>query len=289
MNTTTSAPITSTEEIMRLPTPVLSKIVNQHFSRRDRPWRRFDFAWDQIRIDTLTDDQRSAVEFITLIEDHIPGYLDQYLSIFDVSPGQPEDIYAYNREFYHFATRWAFEEDAHAHVLATYQLESGLSTEDKLREQLAHEGVKEFSLDITQPIEMLTYALIQEKATQIFYQQFMHAVNEPVLQSILRCLVTDEARHYAFFSEVVEAYVEHFGDRAIQPMQAVLENFKMPLSATLRGYWRWSLRVSDAAGGYRHTEAYEALARLVERVSQGSRTAAADELISYIRRVRQLA
>ncbi|MEL7368988.1 MAG: acyl-ACP desaturase [Myxococcota bacterium] len=289
MNGSTGATVASDDEIMRLPTPVLSSIVNRHFSRRDRPWRRFDFAWDQIDIEPLTADQRSAVEFITLIEDHIPGYLDQYLSIFDVSPGQPEDVYAYNREFYHFATRWAFEEDAHAHVLATYQLKAGLCTEADLRKQLAHEGVKEFSLDITQPIEMLTYALIQEKATQIFYQQFMHAVNEPVLKSILRCLVTDEARHYAFFSEVVEAYLEHFGDRAIRPMQDVLENFRMPLSATLKGYWRWSLRVSDAAGGYRHTEAYEALARLVDRVSQGSRSVAADELVSYIRRVRQVA
>ena len=61
----------------------------------------------------------------------------------------------------------------------------------------------------------------------------------------------------------------------------------MPLADTLTGYWRWSLKVADAAG-YDHTEAYASLVRVVRDFTTGPGDASAGDLIDFVQRIRGL-
>jgi rubrerythrin len=281
MNSSSRAPV-------RLETGAVAALVDEFLDTADSAnWNRFrDLDWVGFRPELLTDAQRSAVRFITTIEDHLPGYFAEYHRYFPTDPGVPADAFAFNREVYRFTVRWAQEEDRHAHALFLYQVRSGLCGADELRAGLAEEGRKPFRLDLREPVQMFAYTLVQEKATQLFYQQFARAVSEPVLKALLNRLARDEARHFAFLARVVEGYVERFGEAVVAPMQEVLQTFKMPLADTLRNYWRWSLVVAEAAGGFDHTEAYESLVEAVTRAADSGTRARAADLAAFVRRLR---
>jgi rubrerythrin len=275
----------------RLSAEVMGGLVDGYFQEMEGPaWNRFaSFDWEQLRPERLSEDQRSVVQFITFIEDHLPGYFLEYQRLFPLDDGTRPEDFVHNREVYRFYVKWAQEEDAHAHALFLYQVRAGLADAQTLRGKLADEGRKPFHLDMAQPIQVFAYTLIQEKATQLFYQQFARSVQEPVLRAILLQLVRDEARHFAFFSRTVETYLRHAGADGLPPIQEVLERFKMPLSSTLRGYWRWSLRIADAVGGYDHSEAYESLIRTINRCAEAPTWSKAHDLAELVRAIRATA
>jgi len=95
-------------------------------------------------------------------------------------------------------------------------------------------------------------------------------VEEPVLKVILNRIQKDEAKHFALYADILEAYMDEFGQEILPAIQEVLQTFKMPLAEQLDNYWRWSFEVSDAAGGYDHTAAFEDLLRVVQRSADAS-------------------
>lgn len=267
----------------RLDAATVAGLVEDYFRVADaRPWSRLmSFDWAAIRPEMLTDPQRSVVQFVTLIEDHLPGYFSEYLRLFPLGE-QDLETFVHNREVYHFGVRWAQEEDGHAHVLFLYQVHSGIAEPAALRLRLAEEGRKHFGLPHAHPVQLFTYTLVQEKATQIFYQRFAAVVKEPVLKEILNCLVRDESRHFAFFSRVIEAYTRQFGNQIIEPIKEVLAKFRMPLGDTLRDYWRWSVAVIDAVGGYNHEEAFDELVRAVRLGAESASNSKTADLATFV-------
>lgn len=254
-----------------------------------RQWTIEDVDWAALRPENLTQTDTSVVRFITFIEDHIPGYLTYFLDQFPVR-GQELDIedFCFNREYFRFLIAWAYDEERHASVLTKYQVETGINTPDELMRELAEEGRKQFSLPYEHPVQAFTYTLVQEKATQLFYQQFRTVVTEPVLRDLLNRLARDEARHFAFYSNLVGQYIERHGLAATVPdLKDVLGTFRMPLADTLKGYWRWSLQVADTAG-YDHTEAYESLVRLVKGFTTSSGEASTTDLATFVDKIRQV-
>ena len=173
-------------------------------------------------------------------------------------------------------------------MLTRYQVEAGISDPGTLMRELAEEGRKRFMLPYDRPVQAFAYTLVQEKATQLFYRRFAGVVTEPVLKDLLNRLARDEARHFAFYAELVEAHVARHGLAATVPdLKEVLGTFRMPLADTLAGYWRWSLKVADATG-YDHTEAYEALVRLVRGTTAERGEASGEDLISMVHRLRAI-
>lgn len=248
------------------------------------PERRWDaersLDWAAADADRLTDGQRSAVEFVTVIEDHLPGYFDIYHRHFPIDSSVDPAVFAHHRELYHFTVRWAAEEDTHARALARYQRASGMRERDELRTDLAGYGRRPFSLDgYTHPVQFFTYALVQEKATQIYYRQLRADVTDPVLDDLLLRLARDEARHFTFFADVVTRYLRTYGDAVAGPIRDVIADFRMPL-ADIRGYWRWALKIADVAR-YDHTDAYEHLIAVVDRAVD-RRTDPIDELLAFV-------
>ncbi len=266
----------------------IRELTRKASSRADtRQWSIDDLAWSSIRPEELTDTDRSVVRFITFIEDHIPGYLTFFLDAFPVSG---EDLaieeFCFNREYFRFLIGWANEEERHASALTRYQVEAGISDPDTLMRELAEEGRKKFALPYESPVQAFTYTLVQEKATQLFYQRFKSVATEPVLRDLLHRLAKDEARHFAFYAELLGAYISRHGLAATVPdLKDVLSTFRMPLADTLKGYWRWSLKITDATS-YDHTEAYDALVKLVGNFATSKGDASAADLAEFVHRIR---
>ncbi|MCE0764850.1 acyl-ACP desaturase [Pseudonocardia kujensis] len=255
------------------------------------PERRWDaessFAWAAADADRLTEGQRSAVEFVTVIEDHLPGYFDVYQRHFPVDDTVEPEVFAHNRELYHFTVRWASEEDTHARALARYQVAAGISEQDALRTSLAAVGAQRFDLPYEHPVQFFAYALVQEKATQIYYRQLRSVIDEPVLTDVLTRLSRDEARHFTFMADVVTRYLQHHGDAVVEPIRDVIATFRMPLADTMRGYWRWALKIADTAR-YDHTDAYDSLIKVLDRATM-ARTDKLDELMAFVAAARTMA
>ena len=254
------------------------------FMRSSPIERRWDvesaFAWPRADAGRLTEGQRSAVQFITYIEDHLPGYFGLYARRFPLDASVDVEEFTHNRELYHFTVRWAEEEDAHARALFAYQVAAGLSEPAKLRAELAVEGRKAFTSPLEHGVSLFAYALVQEKATQIYYQQLRAVVGDPVLVEVLSRLSRDEARHFTFFADLVERTLRRYGDRVVDPIREVIAGFRMPLADTMRGYWRWALKIADAAH-YDHTDAYEHLIRVLNRAVD-ARSDRVDELTRFV-------
>ncbi|MBF6298913.1 acyl-ACP desaturase [Nocardia amamiensis] len=245
------------------------------------------FDWSRADAGRLTEGQRSAVRFVTLIEDHLPGYFDVYHRYFPVDDSVGRSAFIHNRELYHFTVRWALEEDTHARALTRYQEASGMAERHALRAELAVEGQKPFDLPYQHPVQFFAYALVQEKATQMYYQHLRDVVDDPVLGAVLARLSRDEARHFSFMADVVARYLRVQGDATVEPIRDVIATFRMPLADTMRGYWRWALRIADVAS-YDHTEAYEHLVKVIDRAVD-ARSDRLDELVRFIGECRSLA
>jgi acyl-[acyl-carrier-protein] desaturase len=227
----------------------------------DRTWSLADPDWAAIRPELLTDSDRSVVRFLTYIEDHIPGYLNWALRTFPVDGSELDTTtVALHREYFRFFVSWAYDEERHARALTRYQEVAEMADPRQLRLELAAQGRKHFDLPHAEPLAAFTYTMLQEKATQLFYQQFRGVAREPLLRDLLLRLARDEARHFAFYAHLVEEYLRRDPAAAAPHLKEVLR--------TLPRYRRWSAEVADAAG-YDHTQAYLALERLVEQYVNG--------------------
>ena len=271
-----------------LRTPAIRAVTLPSIQRGfEQSWSVNDLPWDQLRPEQLDDNDRSVVRYITFIEDHIPGYLAWLLRSFPTIGAPDPGEYAINREYFRFFVAWAYDEDRHASTLTRYQIDSGMAVEADLLAELAVEGTKHFDLPYEHPLQAFTYTLVQEKATQLFYQRFREVATEPVLRRLLELLGRDEARHFALYSHLVRAYLRRDGVRAVPHLKDVLHAFRMPLADTLTDYWRWSLRVSKHVR-YDHTEAYGALLRLVDDIVDAPGDTTVDQLASFVHSVQRL-
>jgi len=232
-------------------------------TRRIDPLR--DLCWDDIDGGRLTDLHVDALRLVTLVEDHLPGYFAAYNGKFPLDETTSLRDFAINREIYHYTVRWAQEEDRHAYLLSRYVVSAGIETQDGARAMLATQGRKHFQLPYESWPEIFAYTFLQEKFTQLYYQQLAAAVQEPVLRRLLRALAQDEGRHFVFFSHVLESALRRYGSALTPAIEHVVTTFQMPLASLLDGYWRLALRATDAVGGETQTSGYDDMLRLLQR------------------------
>jgi hypothetical protein len=272
-----------------LPVTQMHELVEQAVSRSgERQWTIDELDWGKLRPDELTETDRDIVRFITLVEDHIPGYLSHFLTAFPVAGAELElERFGFNREYFRFLVAWANDEERHAAALSRYQVEAGLADWASLLGTLAEEGRKVWRVPHDHPMQSFTYTMVQEKATQLFYLRFRDLVQEPFLKDLLGRLARDEARHYAFYSNAVSAYLARSGAAAVPGIKDVIATFRMPLAETMKGYWRWSLRIADAVS-YDHTDAYESVVRLVEGLVDSPGETSVTDLATFVQAIRRV-
>ena len=259
---------------MHLQTSVLRPIVSSfNLIADDANWNRFTgLPWDQLKPELLTEGQRGAVIFVSYVEDHLPGYFQEYQKLFPIEEAPTTQEAIHNRELFRFIVRWGFEEDKHAQVLTMYQLKSGIEpSEEVLEERMILENRKSFSIGFSEPVQVFTYTLLQEKATQMYYQSLGRRVQEPVLGKLLNYLAKDEARHYSFFCQLLESFVSttENPEKEVLPMiEEVIFSYKMPLHNTMTDYRRKAILMAREAPDYDRNAPQAVLAGMLEKIAQ---------------------
>ena len=235
----------------------------------DSNWNRFkSLHWNELNPSLLTEGQKNAVVFVTYVEDHLPGYFSEYQSLFPIET-ESMALSLHNRELFHFTVRWGLEEDRHAQALALYQYHAGIEPDrNRLEEKLIIENRKPFSIGFSQPVQVFTYTLLQEKATQLYYQSLSRVVKEPVLNRLLIYLTKDESRHFGFFSEMVDSFVESYGEKVLTLIEEVALNYKMPLHNTMEDYRRRAILMAREAPGYDRMLPQKVLMRQLKRLGE---------------------
>ena len=248
-------------------------VVYDYLRRADRMgWSPYDLVdHEQVRTvarpERLNQAQRDAVKTVLFVEDHLPGYLSEYLRIM-TDPDLPDEQYAVNRRALHFTFRWVGEEDRHAHVLERYLTATGLATPAELEADMIRERktsyIFPYERDMT---DAFIYLALQEKATHLYYRALAASVDEPLLKTILGKMGADEASHAAFFYDLLVR--SHAGDldALSRRVSAVSQDFKMPVQNNLLNYRRQLVGMMRAAPRYRHPDVFTDMMRRVDRAA----------------------
>lgn len=256
------------------PVGVLDEVLYEYLRRADRMgWSPYDLV-DQQNLETLARPERlsevqlGAVKTVLFVEDHLPGYLSEYLRIM-TDPQAPEEQQIVNRKALHYTFRWVAEEDRHAHVLEMYLTRTGLVKSADLEQDMLRERQTGYAFPYQQMVEGFIYLALQEKATHLYYRALAKDIDEPLLKAILGRMGADEASHGAFFYELLTKSFKGDLDALARKVSAVANDFKMPVQNNLLNYRRQLLGMMRAAPSYRHGDVFEDMMRAVDRA--GSR------------------
>src|SRR5258708_274557 len=252
---------------------VLDEVLYDYLRRADRMgWSPYDLVEDEqmrplARPERLNESQRLAVKTVLFVEDHLPGYLSEYLRVM-TDPDLPDDQHIINRQALHYTFRWVAEEDRHAHVLEMYLTKTGLITRPELEQEMLRERKTAYTFPYTQVEEGFIYLALQEKATHLYYPALAKDVDEPLLKSLLAKMGADEASHGAFFYDLLIKSNRGDLDALARKISAVANDFKMPVQNNLLNYRRQLLHMMRAAPSYRHPDVFADMMKAVERASQ---------------------
>lgn len=260
-----------------IPVEHIVALVNRYLKTSDtKGWSRFDeFDWPNLQksgeVQRLTDVQVAAVRTSLMIEDHIPGYATEYFRLFPVDASVSPEMAWHNRNILHFVFQWCAEEDRHAHGFELYLRSSGRVNQEDLTKEMVREGIKKYTAPSDNFSLLFTYTMLQEKATQLYYQTLFQSVEHaPVLRALLKRLFQDEARHCSYFSDLVLLDLKTNGDALIGKIKTALDAFAMPMADLLDNYKRQAITMIRAAKGYDHRNSFSQLDEIIRRYTNAS-------------------
>jgi acyl-[acyl-carrier-protein] desaturase len=251
----------------------LDEVLYDYLRRADRMgWSPYDLVDHEqmtkiARPERISDVQREALKTVLYVEDHLPGYLSEYLRVM-MDPDQPDDQYIVNRNALHYTFRWVSEEDRHAHVLEMYLMRSGLVPRPELEADMARERKTAYIFPYTQIEQGFIYLALQEKATHLYYRALAKDMDEPLIKSILTRMGADEASHGAFFYDLLIKCNKGDLDALARKVSAVANDFKMPVQSNLLNYRRQLLNLMRAAPSYKHGDVFADMMKAVDRASE---------------------
>ena len=255
------------------PPGVIDDVLYTYLRRADRMgWSPYDLVDAEnlrtlARPERLSEVQLGAVKTVLFVEDHLPGYLSEYLRIM-TDPDAPDDQQIVNRQALHYTFRWVAEEDRHAHVLEMYLTRTGLVKREELDADMLRERQTGYAFPYQQMVEGFIYLALQEKATHLYYRALARDVDEPLLRAILTKMGADEASHGAFFYDLLTKGFKGDLDVLARKVTAVANDFKMPVQNNLLNYRRQLLGMMRAAPSYRHGDVFADMMQAVQRASE---------------------
>ncbi|HMB96386.1 MAG TPA: acyl-ACP desaturase [Tepidisphaeraceae bacterium] len=268
-------PISAMKKPPLFPDPtVLDEVLHEYLRRADRMgWSPYDLVDDEqmktiARPDRLSEIQLAAVKTVLYVEDHLPGYLSEYLRIM-TDPTAPDDQCIVNRQALHYTFRWVSEEDRHAHVLEMYLKRTGLVTQSQLEVDMLRERNTAYIFPYADKmVEGFVYLALQEKATHLYYRALAKDLDEPLLQTILKRMAADEASHGAFFYDLLIKCHKGDLDALAKKISAVANDFRMPVQSNLTNYRRQILGLMKSAPSYRHADVFEDMMEAVNKAAK---------------------
>ena len=154
---------------------VLDEVLYNYIRRSDKMgWSAYDLVDAESlqnisRPERLTEQQLAAVKTVLYVEDHLPGYLSEYLRLMQ-NPEMPDEQLIVNRQALHYVFRWVAEEDRHAHVLEMYLTKTGLVPRPQLEVEMFRERQTAYVSPYDQVEQAFIYLALQEKATHLYYR-----------------------------------------------------------------------------------------------------------------------
>ena len=252
---------------------VLDQTLYDYFRRSEKMgWNPYDLVDAEnvkqiARPERLNEYQRSAVKTVLYVEDHLPGYLHEYLRIM-TDPEVSDEQHIINRNTLRFTFRWVSEEDRHAHVLERYLVGTGLCTQSEIALDMMRERKQAYVFPYQQLIEGFIYLALQEKATHLYYRALAKDIEEPLLKTILLKMGADEASHGKFFYDLLIRSHRGDLDALSKKISAVANDFKMPVQNNLLNYRRQLLGMMRAAPSYRHPDVFTDMMNAVEKAGR---------------------
>lgn len=235
-------------------------------------WSPYDLVDDEkmrdiARPERLSEMQLAAVKTVLYVEDHLPGYLTEYLHIV-TDPHVTDDQYIINRNVLHYTLRWVGEEDRHSHVLEMYLKKSGLVKSAELDADMVRERKTAYIFPYRENLhDGFIYLALQEKATHLYYRALAKDIDEPLLQTLLNRMGADEASHGAFFYDLLIKHHKGDLDALARRVTAVANDFKMPVQNNLTNYRRQLLSLMRSAPSYKHGDVFADMMQAIKRAA----------------------
>jgi acyl-[acyl-carrier-protein] desaturase len=165
-------------------------------SQGQRAWNPDrDFAWRTLRQDQ-PEAVHAVIEGFYAVEQFVPDYVRTLLRVIRESYGRS-----------HFHLRWGAEEEKHADLWRNALLSLGRRSVSWVEEHTRILRARTYELPWDDPLHMLFYAVLQERATHVVYKALesavaggqsrgLIAVPDPVMARAAGTIALDEAAHY---------------------------------------------------------------------------------------------
>jgi acyl-[acyl-carrier-protein] desaturase len=216
-------------------------------SQKTRNWNpNTDFDWRQLRTDH-SEKLNTIIEGFFAVEQYVPDYVLALLKVIRRSHGRSQ-----------FHIRWGAEEEKHSDLWENSLLFSRFRTPQWIEDYKFALREKEWELPWDNPLHMIFYTVIQERATQVNYlntgliargkglsPDFDNDV-DPVLAQVAQVIAVDEAAHYNFFLEGARLYLYYYPAQALEALYDVIKFFAMPAGDLIPGYDKFAEVVAAA-------------------------------------------
>jgi acyl-[acyl-carrier-protein] desaturase len=217
-------------------------------SQKTRNWNpNTDFDWRSLRTDHSTA-LNTIIEGFFAVEQYVPDYVLALLKVIRRSYGRS-----------HFHIRWGAEEEKHSDLWENAILFSRFRSPKWLEEYKQVLRSKEWKLPWDNPLHMIFYTVIQERATQVNYlntgliaagknerPEFAND-QDPVLTKVAQVIAVDEAAHYNFFLEGARLFLYYYPAQALDALYDVIKFFAMPAGELIPNYDRFAEVVARSA------------------------------------------
>jgi acyl-[acyl-carrier-protein] desaturase len=195
-------------------------------SQAARNWNPdLDFDWTAFS-STHSDALNTMLEGFYAVEQYVPDYVANLLKVIRRRYGRSQ-----------FQVRWGAEEQRHMDAWRNTVLFARRRSPRWIEQFTDRLRDGEWLLPWDDPLHMLFYTVIQERATQVTYVNTAAIAagrpgweqdKDPVLEQVCRKIAVDEAAHYNFFNECARLHLYYYPAEALQALVDVLNYFAMP-------------------------------------------------------------
>lgn len=215
--------------------------VAKHWNPHDYvPWsegRNFAFLggedWEPEQSD-LNPDAQLAMTLNLLTEDNLPSYHRIIAEQFnrDGAWGQ-------------WVGRWTAEEGRHAVAMRDYLVVTRGVDPVSLENMRMDHMTRGYARDNKTPLDTMAYVTFQELATRVSHRNTGKACDDPIAESLLSRVATDENLHMVFYRNLAKAALDIAPNEMMQSITREVAAFQMP-GQDLPNFYRQAARIANA-------------------------------------------
>lgn len=175
---------------------------------------------DDLDNETISDELAEVIRFSKFTEDYLPDFNRIYTSVARGYQGIALT-----------ASQWGVEEGQHGRLDGIILERSHGESGEKLSEDYLNQQETEFYAPFSTPIELISYAVLQEKITSKNYSAAAARAKEEGAPTVAECLLLiagDEGWHGASYRHFYDLFAEYDPEAAKKAMLKVASSFNMP-------------------------------------------------------------